>query len=121
MYKILIEGKITPHLSAAKRGFKTKSCLSEIVNSILYKLKTGIQWHIPLVESLFSDTVLSLKQYSAIFVNGTKMVIGMRAGFKILSKNKVSLDLSSVNIDGSHIPALKGDEQVAYQEGKGKL
>ncbi|MFV0419690.1 MAG: transposase, partial [Dysgonomonas sp.] len=49
MYKVLskdtIENEILPYLSTAKRGFKTKSCLIEIVNCILYKLKTGIQWH----------------------------------------------------------------------------
>jgi hypothetical protein len=57
----MIESEITPHLSVAKREFKTKSCLSEIVNSILYKLKTDIQWRMPPVESLFSDIVLSYK------------------------------------------------------------
>jgi hypothetical protein len=38
MYKVLdkntIENEILPHLSVAKRGFKTKSCLTEIVNAI---------------------------------------------------------------------------------------
>ena len=29
--------EILPHLSVAKRGFQTKSCLIEVVNSILYK------------------------------------------------------------------------------------
>ena len=46
MYKVLskdiIENEILPHLSTAKRGFKTKSCLTEIINCILYKLKTGV-------------------------------------------------------------------------------
>jgi transposase len=63
MYQILdkdiIEKDILPHLSVAKRGFKTKSCLIEVVNSILYKLKTGIQWYLLPVSSLFTDTVLS--------------------------------------------------------------
>jgi hypothetical protein len=40
MYQILskdtIENEIIPHLSVAKREFKTKSCLIEIVNSILH-------------------------------------------------------------------------------------
>lgn len=47
MYKVLskdiIEKEILPYLSTAKRGFEPKSCLTEVVNSILYKLKTGIQ------------------------------------------------------------------------------
>jgi hypothetical protein len=47
MYEVLdkdtIKDKIIPYLSVAKRGFTTKSCLTEIVNAILYKLKTGCQ------------------------------------------------------------------------------
>lgn len=30
------------HLSKAKRGYKTKSCLIGLINSILYKYKNGI-------------------------------------------------------------------------------
>ena len=65
MYEVLskdtIETEILPHLPIAKRGFITKSNLAEIVNSILYKLKTGIQWHLLPVKSLFSDRVLHYK------------------------------------------------------------
>ena len=39
MYKVLdkdiIENKILPHLSTAKRGLETKSCFIEVINSIL--------------------------------------------------------------------------------------
>jgi hypothetical protein len=49
MYKVLdkdiIENEIIPRLSVAKRGFKTKSSIIEMINSIFYKLKAGIQWH----------------------------------------------------------------------------
>ena len=48
MYKVLdedtIKNEIFPNLSIGKRGFKTKSNLTEMVNAILYKLKTGCQW-----------------------------------------------------------------------------
>lgn len=33
--KDIIENEILPHLSTAKRGFETKSCLVEVINSIL--------------------------------------------------------------------------------------
>ena len=33
-----------PYLSVAKRGFTSKFDLLEIVNAILYKLKSGCQW-----------------------------------------------------------------------------
>ena len=43
MYAVLdkdtIKNSILPYLSTAKRGFITKSCLIDIVNAILYKLK----------------------------------------------------------------------------------
>lgn len=42
MYQVLdkdtINKEIIPYLSLAKRGFKTNSCLAEIVNCILYKI-----------------------------------------------------------------------------------
>ncbi len=48
MYTVLdkdtIKNEILPHLSKAKRGYVTQSCLIEVVNAILYKLKTGCQW-----------------------------------------------------------------------------
>jgi transposase len=48
MYQVLDKDTISlekvPYLSTAKRGFKRKSFLEEIVNAIHYKLKTGCQW-----------------------------------------------------------------------------
>lgn len=36
----------------------------------------------------------------------------------IFKKYKSKLDLSSVDSNGSHTLAVRGEEQVAYQEGK---
>jgi len=50
MYKVLdkdtIKFEILPHLSVAKRGYVTKSDLLEVIQCVLYKLKTDCQWHI---------------------------------------------------------------------------
>ena len=35
---------IMPYLSVAKRGYTSKFDLPEIVNAILYKLRTGCRW-----------------------------------------------------------------------------
>ncbi|MDR2950595.1 MAG: hypothetical protein LBV71_15515 [Prevotella sp.] len=47
MYKVLdkdiIEMEIICHIPANKRGFSSQAPLEEIVNAILYKLKTGVQ------------------------------------------------------------------------------
>ena len=122
MYKVLvkdtIENEILPHLSVAKRGFKTKSCLTEVINCILYKLKTGIQWYMLPVESLFSDIVLSYKTVYGHFRKWCKKGEWESSWLHILEKNKVSLDLSVSAIDGSHTKALRGGEQVEFQTRK---
>ena len=50
MYEVLdkdtIKFGILPYLSVAKRGYVTKSDLSEVIQCILYKLKTSFLWHI---------------------------------------------------------------------------
>ena len=122
MYKVLdkdtIENEILPHLSTAKRGFETKSCLVEVINSILYKLKTGIQWHMLPVTSLFSAVVLSYKTVYWHFRKWSKNGEWESSWLHILEKNKSLLDLSISSIDGSHTRALRGGEQVEFQTRK---
>lgn len=122
MYKVLgkdiIENEILPHLSVAKRGFKTKSCLTEIINCILYKLKTGIQWHMLPVSSLFSDIVLSYKTVYGHFRKWSKKGEWESSWLRILGNHKWALDLSTSSVDGSHTKALRGGEQVEFQTRK---
>lgn len=119
MYLVLdkntIKTEIIPHLSVAKRGFKTKSCQIEIVNSILYKLKTGCQWEFLPVKSLFSTVVLHYKTVFGHFRKWCKDGSWKQTWINLLFDNKSSLDLSSASIDGSHTTALRGGEEVAYQ------
>ena len=72
MYQVLdkdtINSEIIPYLPKVKRGFNTKSNTVEIVNCILYKLKTGCQWHMLPVKSLFSEIVLSYKTVFGHFI-----------------------------------------------------
>ena len=122
MYKVLskdtIENEILPHLSTAKRGFKTKSCLTEIINCILYKLKTGIQWHMLPVRGLFSDVILNYKTVYGHFRKWCKNGEWESSWVKILKKHRSKLDLSTSSIDGSHTRALRGGEEVCFQTRK---
>lgn len=122
MYKVLskdiIENEILPHLSTAKRGYRTKSCLVEVINSILYKLKTGVQWHMLPVNSLFSDVVLNYKTVYWHFRKWSKNGEWLNSWLHILEKNKSQLDLSTSSIDGSHTKALRGGEEVEFQTRK---
>jgi hypothetical protein len=82
-------------------------------------LKTGIQWKFLPVESLFSKVVLSYKTVFSHFrkwcKNGDR-----KSWIQLLSGHKAELDLSGADIDGSHTPALKGGEEVAYQGRKSR-
>lgn len=77
MYQVLdkdiIETEIVPNLPTPKRGFLPRVPLAEIVNCILYKLKTGVQWEYLPVKSLFEDKVLS---YQSVFYHYSKWCIG---------------------------------------------
>lgn len=113
--KVTIKSEILPYLSTAKRGFETKSSLIEIINAILYKLKTGCQWeHLP-VEALFSETLLG---HGAVFHHFNKW---RKAGewkemwLTLLDRHRCEFDMSSVDLDGSHTPALRGGEECGYQ------
>lgn len=124
MYQVLdkdtIISEIIPHLPLAKRGFKTKSDIVEIVNSILYKLKTGCPWHMLPVSSLFSKVVLHYKTVYGHFRKWCKLGTWQRIWEKLLFKHKSKLDMSVVNLDGSHTPALRGGQRVGYQGRKKK-
>ena len=52
--KDIIEREIIPHIPIESKGSSPRVPLVEIINAILYKLKTGVQWEYLPVESLFS-------------------------------------------------------------------
>ena len=52
--KDIIKSDIIPHLPVVKRAYKTKTCLVEILNSILNKLKKGYQWNMLPTSFFFS-------------------------------------------------------------------
>lgn len=119
MYQVLskdmIELEIVPYLPETKRGFKPKAPLYEIVNAILYKLKTGVQWEYLPVESLFSDTVLNYKTVFGHYRKRCEEDVWKSCWIQLLKNNRSMLDLSSGDLDGSHTTVLKGGEEVAYQ------
>ncbi len=124
MYNVLdkdtINNEIIPHLSQAKRGYVTQSCLIEIVNGILYKLKTGCQWHMLPVKSLFTKKVLSYQAVYWHFRKWSKDNNWKQSWILLLEKHKQALDLFSADIDGSHTTALRGGQEVGYQERKSR-
>lgn len=119
MYSVLdkdiIKREIVPYLPLAKRGFQTTVGLEEIVNAILYKLKTGVQWHQLPVKALFEENVLSWESVYYHYRKWCLANIFKQSWIRILEKNKSKLDLSSVDFDGSHTSAIRGGQEVEYQ------
>ena len=119
MYSVLdkdtIEMEIIPHLPASQRGFAPTVPLVEIINSILYKLKTGVQWRQLPVKALFEQRPLS---WQSVYYHYRKWCLNdtwKHCWVKFLSKHREKIDLSSADLDGSHTPAIRGGQQVEYQ------
>lgn len=119
MYSVLdkdiIKTEIVPHIPLPKRGFQVTVPLEEIINAILYKLKTGVQWHQLPVKALFEGIVLCWESVYYHYRKWCSNAVFKQCWIAVLRKNKSMLDLSSVDFDGSHTSTLRGGEEVEYQ------
>jgi transposase len=121
--EVLSEDKIKkwilPHLSKGNRGEKPKVSLSCIVKAILYKLKSGCQWRQLPVRAFFDRDSLSWQGVYHHFRKWSKDNSWRSVWVELLKDNRQFLDLSSVQLDGSHTLAKNGGEAIGYQGRKG--
>lgn len=115
MDKAMIETWILPHLTIGTRGFETTVPLTEIVECIFHRLKTGCQWRELPTKQFFTDKVLSWHAVFYYHNKWSKADCWKAIWINLLSKNLKHLDLSSVEFDGSHTPAKNGGDAVGYQ------
>ncbi|GLB53578.1 hypothetical protein NBRC110019_26190 [Neptunitalea chrysea] len=119
MYSVLdkdtIELKIVPYIPKARRGFAVTVPLSEIINAILYKLKTGVQWFQLPVKAIFTGKVVCWQSVYYHYRKWSRCGFWKACWIEFLKRHRSKLDLSSVDLDGSHTPAIRGGEQVDYQ------
>ena len=100
---------IEPHLTKAKRGYVSEQPLYNIFNYILYKLYTGCQWDaVPIETTADGQPVIS---YQVPYYHFRKW--GRDGSFERLVDAgilaiKYELNLSELNLDGSHTVAKKG-------------
>jgi len=104
--------------SVAKRGYECSIPLYKVFNYILYKLHTGCQWELLPIEP--SQNKFRQKEISwhAIYYHFRKWsqddsLEKVRQGS--IMTIKANLNLSELNLDGSHAIAKKGGQAVAYQ------
>lgn len=114
--KSTIEQYILPNLSIGLRGKECETdLLTEVVSAILYRLKTGCQWRFLPVKQFFSRHILTWQGVYYHFRKWVKNGSWKKVWLNILASNSCFLDLSTIQLDGSHTPAKRGGEAVSYQ------
>ena len=113
--KDIIEKWIVPYLSVGKRGAEPGVALSDVVAAILHRLKAGEQWRWLPLKEFFEPGAISWQGVYYYFHKWFKDGSFQKAWLAILKQNKEVLDLSSVQLDGSHTVAKQGGEAVGYQ------
>ena len=112
------ERHISPCLSKAKRGYVSKIPLSKIFNYILYWLHTGCQWsELPIDPDPAKPEKKELS-YHAVYHHYRKWSKDgslEKVWHDSIKAIETELNLSEINLDGSHVIAKKGGEAVAYQ------
>src|SRR3954464_2824506 len=108
---------ILPYLRTAQRGYVSKIALYKIFNYMLYRVHTGCQWHqIPIAQDAAAPERKEISWW-AVYYHFRKW--SRDGSLKRLWQHSVQfikdkLDLSVLNMDGSHAIAKKGGQAVAY-------
>ncbi len=110
------EEHVEPYLSKAERGFVCKIPLYKIFNYILYVLYTGCQWHMLPIDRLPSGKPeITYKGIYYRFSKWCKDGSFEKVWHNSTDSIKNLLDLSEINIDGTHTVAKKGGESAVWQ------
>lgn len=117
MDKNIIKREIVPLLYSGKSGPKPKVPVESIVAAILYRLKTGCQWRELPMRKFFRARY----SYQSVYHHFRKWCHSgswQKLWISLLMKYRRQLNLSSVQLDGSHTIAKGGGMAVGYQHRK---
>ena len=112
--KSIIEKWIVPYLSVGKIGAKPGVALSGVIAAILHRLKSGNEWRLLALKEFFEPGVITWQGVYYYFNKWFKDGSFQTAWLAILAQHKKYLDLSSLQLDGSHIIAKQGGKAVGY-------
>ncbi|MGE0086925.1 MAG: IS5 family transposase [Desulfococcaceae bacterium] len=107
-----------PYLSKAKRGYICSIPLFKVFNYILYFLYTGCQWKMIPIDCVPDNPEKPEISWQSVYHHFRKWCNDN--SFKRLWNESTEsirsfLNLSELNLDGTHTIAKKGGESVAYQ------
>lgn len=110
-----IEQYIIPSLRVGLRGKAKTIPIVAVVQAILYRLKTGCQWRALPLKEFFDDRPYTWKGVYHHFNRWVRNGSWSAAFVALLKEHRRVLDMSSVQLDGSHTPAKRGGQAVGYQ------
>jgi transposase len=106
--------EICIHLKFGNHLGNTKVKQVQVIEAILFRLKTGCQWReLPMKQ--FFRTKYKWQSVYYHFQKWCKDGSWEMVWNKVLEKHKHTLDLSSIQLDGTHTPSKRGGQAVAYQ------
>lgn len=88
------------------------------MQAIFYKLKTGCQWRYLPIRAFFEGRLPCWQTVYHHFNKWANDGSLLRAWTQLLKANRHRLDLSSIQLDGSHTLAKNGGQAVGYQKRK---
>jgi transposase len=104
---------IRPYLSTAKRGYESDMPLYKIFNHILYKLYTGCPWPaLPIEKDENEHPIMSYQVPYYHFRKWSQDGSLQRLFDASIISIKGELNLSELNLDGSHSAAKKGAKKL---------
>ena len=116
------EQHILPYLSTAQRGYVSQTPLCGIFNLVLYRLHTGCQWkRLPVSADASERERRGEPSWQAVYDHWSHWSADgslTRVWQQSLLTVQPELDVSVLNLDGSHAIAKKGGQSVAYQARK---
>ena len=113
--KKFITNKLLPLFSKKWTDRPTKIPIWRVIKAIIYRLKTGCQWRNLPMRIFCRKVLISWQTVYYHFRKWSKTGVWEQVWQNLLSQNKQSLDLSSIQLDGSQTLAKKGGQSVKYQ------
>lgn len=113
--KKFITQNLLKYLPQTILGRNLKIPLWRIVKAIIYKLKTGTQWRELPMRQFCREVTISWQSVFYHFNKWSKSNSWSKVWSELLKLNRAALDMSSVELDGSHTPVKRGGEAVGYQ------
>ena len=110
-----IESFILPFIPKNKRGFSPKVDLSEVVQCIIYKLKTGVQWSNVFVDLESINPPFSWQLVYYYYRKWTEAGVFKTMFELYLDLQKDKLDTENLKLDTTHSYVKKACQSAAYQ------